>query len=339
MTSDSTHAAATRNRRTTTPQQAPHIARVWRLPPLSVASSAFAHAAPSTTAPAGATSVVARRRSAALAAAAANLSAAKRSLAQAQRRAQSQRHHDALVGPSGAIAGSSAAREETPHATLGGGIGPGGTFSGASVFVVCKHGAIMGRANGIWQDFGGRRKRGETPYATAFREMREEIGLTAGHVGILHDQPTWVVHAGYRHAVFIATLPEANRVRTDCGLGVAETPELDEHRGNFVDFANFFSNDMHGNEIVHRRIKTREVFDLANPAYLGLCRAAHHAEAAADTVALADSDDDADDVGAPPPLPPQRQQPASATASGGATHKRRHRRQQRRDGAFGCAAR
>ena len=166
--------------------------------------------APSPTAPVGVAPLVAPRRSASLAAAAVSLSAAKRSLAQAQRRAAPQRHHDALVGPSGAVAGSSAARAETLHAALGDGTGPDGTFPGASVFVVCKHGALVGRANGIWQDFGGRRKRGETPYATAFREMREEIGLTAGHVGILHGQPTWVVHAGYRHAVFIATLSEAN---------------------------------------------------------------------------------------------------------------------------------
>ena len=136
----------------------------------------------------------------------------------------------------------------------------------------------------------------------------------AGHVGILHDQPTWVVHAGYRHAVFIATLPEANRVRTEWGLGIAETPELGAYRGNFVDFANFFSNDMHGDEIVHRRIKTGEVFDLASSAYLGLCQAAHRAEATADAAALADSDDDADDDGAPPP-PPRQQRASEATSS------------------------
>ena len=94
---------------------------------------------------------------------------------------QSQRHHDVLVGPSGAAAGSSAAPEETPHAALVDGIGPGGTFSDASVLVVCRHGALLGRANNICQDFGGRRKLSETPYATVFREMREEIGLTAAH--------------------------------------------------------------------------------------------------------------------------------------------------------------
>ena len=126
--------------------------------------------------------------------------------------------------------------------------------------------------------------------------MHEEIGLTAGHVDLPHDQPTWVVHAGYRHAVFIATLSEASRARTDWGLGAAATPELDEYRGDFVDFANFFANDMHGDEMVHCRIKTREVFDLACSAY------------------LADSDDEADDDGTPP-SPPQPQPASEATSS------------------------
>ena len=107
------------------------------------------------------------------------------------------------------------AREETPHAALTDGIGPGSTFSGASVFVVSRHGALLGRAGNIWQDFGGRREIGETPHATAFREMNEEIGLTAAHVDLVHDQPIRVVHAGYRHAVFVAIMTEANRARSD----------------------------------------------------------------------------------------------------------------------------
>ena len=64
---------------------------------------------------------------------------------------------------------------------------------------------------------------------------------------------------------------------------------------------------------MHLRIKTREIFDLAESAYLGLRRAAHRAEAAADAVAMADSGDDADDDGAPPP--PPRQQLASEMTS------------------------
>ena len=255
--------------------------------------------------------MVAPRRSASLAAAAVGLSAAKRSLAQAQRRAQSQRHHDVFVGPSGAVAGSSAAREETPHAALVDGIGPGGTFSGASVFVVCRHGTPMGRANGIWQDFGGRRKRGETPYATAFREMQEEIVLTAAHVDITHDKPTPgrcmqgtdMLRASppcRKRAEFAPTGAWAPLLRPS-STSIAATSSTSPTSSPTTSTAT----------MVHQRTKTREVFDLACSAYLGLRRAAHRAEAAADAAALADSDDDADDVGPPPPPPQPRQQPAS----------------------------
>ena len=168
-------------------------------------------------------------RAASFVPAAVDLAAAKRSLAQAQRRAAPQRHHDALISPSGTAAGSSAARAETPHSVLGGGGDAAGVFSGASAFVVCQHGALMGRANGIWQDFGGLWDGCETPYETAFRELHEEIGLTAGHVDVLLDQLTWVVHAGYRHAAYVATLPEANRLRPDWNLGDEEPPELDSY--------------------------------------------------------------------------------------------------------------
>ena len=93
-----------------------------------------------------------------------------------------------------------------------------------------------------------------------------------------------------------------------------ETPELDSYRNNFIDFAYFFSDDMCGSEFVHRRIKTREIFDLTSSAYVNMRRAAHRAEAAADAVALADSDDDADDNDVPP-LSPQQQPASQATSS------------------------
>ena len=182
------------------------------------------------------------------------------------------------------------------------------------MFVVCQHGALMGRAGGIWQDFGGRRDGNETPYETAFRELREEIGLTASHVDILPDQPVWVCHAGYRHAVFVATLSEANRLRPDWNTGDEETPELDAYSYRFVDFANFFADDMFGTEFVHRRIKTHEVFDLASSAYVDMRRAAHRAEVAA---LSSDSVDDTDDDGEPPP--PPRKAPASTPASQGSS--------------------
>ena len=143
-----------------------------------------------------------------------------------------------------------------------------------------------------------------------------EIGLTASHVDVLPDQPVWVVHAGYRHAVFVATLSEENRLRPDWGLGDEETPELDSYRNNFVDFANFFADDMVGNEFVHRRMKTREIFDLASEAYCDMSRAAHRAKAAANAAASSDSDND-DDDGDSPPAPPQRQLAFTATSSAG----------------------
>ena len=129
----------------------------------------------------------------------------------------------------------------------------------------------------------------------------------------------WVCHAGYRHAVFVATLSEANRLRPDWNTGDEETPELDAYRCNFVDFANFFADDMFGTEFVHRRIKTREIFDLASEAYVDMRRAAHRAKAAADAAASSDSDDadsdDDDDDGGSPPAPPQRQPASAATSS------------------------
>ena len=214
----------------------------------------------------------------------------------------------------GAAAGSSAARAETPHAALDSGVAADGSFSGASVLIVCQHGALMGRDNGLWQDFGGRRDGNESPYQTAFRELRKETSLTADHVDLLPDQPVWVVHAGYRHAVYVATLSEANRLRPDWNLGDEKTPELDAYRNNFIDFANFFADGMFGTEMMHRRIKTREIFDLASSAYLDLRRAAHRAEAAAYAAASSDSDDDTDDDGKPLP-PPPRKAVASAAAS------------------------
>ena len=194
------------------------------------------------------------------------------------------------------------------------GVDADGNFSGASVFVVCQHGALMGCAGGIWQDFGGRRDGNETPYETAFRELREEIGLTASHVDVLPDQPVWVVHAGYRHAVFVATLSEANRLRPDWNLGDEETPELDSYRNNFRRLRELFRGRHGRHEFVHRRIKTREIFDLASSAYCDMRRAAHRAKAAADAAASSDSDDDDDDDDSPP-APPQRQLASAAASS------------------------
>ena len=272
-----------------------------------------ARSSPSPAAPARAPQTAAPP-SVAFAAAAVNLSAAKRSLAQTQRRAASRVHHGSLAS-FGPVGGVEAAREETEHSVLDVGVDADGGFSGASVFVVCQHGALMGCAGGIWQDFGGRRDGDETPYECAFRELKEEIGLTASHVDVLPDQPVWVVHAGYRHAVFVATLSEANRLRPDWDLGDEETPELDTYRNNFRDFANFFADDMVGDEFVHRRMKTREIFHLASDAYCDMRRVAHRAKHKADAAASSDSDDDSDGDGPPPAAPEQPTRTATSGSS------------------------
>ena len=277
-----------------------------------VSAPARARLSPSPAAPAGAPQTAAPP-SVAFAAAAVNLAAARRSLERTQRRAASRLHHDSLAG-FGPRHPAAAALAEAEHDALDVGVDADGNFSGASVFVVCQHGALMGCAGGIWQDFGGRRDGNETPYECAFRELEEEIGLTASHVDVLPDQPVWVVHAGYRHAVFVATLSEANRLRPDWNLGDEETPELDTYRNNFRDFANFFANDMVGDEFVHRRMKTREIFDLASSAYYDMRRAAHRARAAARAAASSDSDDDDDDIDSPP-APPQRLLASAAASS------------------------
>ena len=83
---------------------------------------------PSPAAPAQAAQAAAPR-AVSFAAAAENLAAARRSLARTQRRAASRLHHGALVGLSGAVTGSSAARAEIPHAMLDGGVDADGGFS------------------------------------------------------------------------------------------------------------------------------------------------------------------------------------------------------------------
>ena len=158
VSTDSARALAARNRHARATATATYTHTRLTPPPLSVAPPTVARAAPSTTAPASATSAAASRPSVAFAAAVDELSSARRSLRRAQRHEFAQGHHAALNGHSGDTSASGLAREETPHAALADGIGPGGTFSGASVFVVCRHGALLGRAGNFWQDFGGRRR-------------------------------------------------------------------------------------------------------------------------------------------------------------------------------------
>ena len=78
-------------------------------------------------------------------------------------------------------------------------------FAGASVLVVCKHGAILGRSrhSGLWEDFGGARdeSKNERPFDTAVRELTEESGLTAGDLDFGDREPVVIDHNGHLHVV------------------------------------------------------------------------------------------------------------------------------------------
>ena len=170
-----------------------------------------------------------------------------------------------------------------------------GDFTSASVFVVCLHGAVLARSGGIWRDFGDHRAGIETPRETAFRGLQSEIGLKEAQVEVAPDQPVWVVCAGLRHAVFVATLSETVRRGLDFYDSLPRSL-----RGDFVDFGNFFRNDMFGSEVLHRRLASRAVFDDASDAYVSLCRIARRARTAAYATVNADSSDVDDDASAPP---------------------------------------
>ena len=147
--------------------------------------------------------------------------------------------HTPALGDFNADAGANADADANDAATPAapGGSGPDavGDFTSASMFVVCLHGAVLARSGGIWRDFGDRRAGAETPRETAFRGLHSEIGLTEAQVEVAPDQPVWVVRAGLRHAVFVATLPET--IRRDLDFHDSLSSSL---RGDFVDFGNFF---------------------------------------------------------------------------------------------------
>ena len=159
-----------------------------------------------------------------------------------------------------------------PPARAVGGQGRGAAGAGAEVFtgalclVVTSHGCMLGRSGLVWQDFGGERSEGESPRETSFRKMQEEMGITESHVELVNETPIWVEHAGYRHAVFVVKFPDDQRGRSDWATG-DEDFELEEWRIDFTDFEVFFDAHMcqARGQFVHRRFKTREVFDLAQP--------------------------------------------------------------------------
>ena len=106
--------------------------------------------------------------------------------------------------------------------------------------------------------------------------------------------------------MFVVKFPDDQRSRSDWATG-DEDFELEEWHSDFTDFEGFFDAHMcqARGQFVHRRFKTREVFDLAQAAYVELVRlhtAANREpttddestdDAAPDTDS--DSDDDDDD--------------------------------------------
>ena len=187
-----------------------------------------------------------------------------------------------------------------PPARAGGGQGldaeDAEEFTGASCLVVTTHGCMLGRSGAIWQDFGGDRDQGETPRETAFREMYEEMGITDSHIEMVNEEPIWVEHGIYRHAVFVVKFPDAQRSRSDWATG-DEDFELEEWRADFTDFEGFFDAHMcqARGQFVHRRFKTREVFDLAQAAHIEMVRVATEARREP-TTDDEDTDDDAPDL-------------------------------------------
>ena len=146
-------------------------------------------------------------------------------------------------------------------------------FTEASCLVATRLGCILGRSGLVWQDFGGERNEGETPRETDFREIREEMGITESHVELVSETPIWVEHAGYRHAGSVAKFPDDQRARRDWATGDDDF-ELEAFRMDFTDLDGFFDAHMcqARGQFVHRRFKTREIFDLAQSAYIELVR-------------------------------------------------------------------
>ena len=99
----------------------------------------------------------------------------------------------------------------TPAAPDDSGPDAAGDFTSASVFVVCLHGAVLARSGGIWRDFGDRRAGIETPRRQPSAASRVRSGSRRAQVEVAPDQPVWVVRAGLRHAVFVATMSETVR--------------------------------------------------------------------------------------------------------------------------------
>jgi 8-oxo-dGTP pyrophosphatase MutT (NUDIX family) len=227
---------------------------------------------------------------------------------------------------------------------------PRAAYTGASVFVVCKHGVILGKSRhtGLWEDFGGARDESKTerPYDTAVRELKEESGLEPRDLDFGQRDPIIVSHAGHVHAVFVARMIDtATAFVVEPSGRVQSTLATDGELSEFAclrSFDDYFASELN-DQLIHRRIKDARAMELAASVYRGLQAAAEvrtdgnkrhgggfttalpsamsdpsptPAPAPAPAAPSATSDSDPAPAPAPPPAPAPASAPAPAPAPG-----------------------
>ena len=177
-------------------------------------------------------------------------------------------------------------------------------FTGASVLVVTRSGAILGqsRSSRLWEDFGGAREGSETSLETALRELGQETGLSAEDVDLGSRAPIVVSHKGHVHVVYVASTPARSPAFEVSADGIVfSTAETDGELSSFAcfrGFDDFFAAELGDHNLLHRRIKDRRVMALAESVWRGLQIELRGAGDVGDV-----GDVDAGDVGVPPARP------------------------------------
>ena len=141
-------------------------------------------------------------------------------------------------------------------------------FTGAGFFLIGEQGWLAGIGpTRYWQDFGGKRKPGETALQTAAREMKTETGIVADTLTILHTHVTFKNEHVY--VIHVARAPD----------GVAPRPSRELTQFKWMrDFANDFSTET--KEAVHRRVLDDEFLTAANAIHGNIARGADAARRA-----------------------------------------------------------
>ena len=135
-------------------------------------------------------------------------------------------------------------------------------FTGAGFFLIGEHGWLAGIGpTRYWQDFGGKRKPGETALQTAAREMKAETGITADTLTTLHTHVTFKNEHVY--VIHVARAPD----------GVAPRPSRELTQFKWMrDFANDFSTET--KEAIHRRVLDDEFLTAVNAIHGNIARGA-----------------------------------------------------------------